>query len=149
MIKKFAIRQLLLLVLVGLLLSLIVTNVSAQSSLPTVTIKATDPIAKEPSDKGQFTVYRTNSASLAALTVYYSVGGTATNGLDYLTLSGSVTIPAGAISAPISVVPRDDTLREGTETIILTLIPYCPGPLPCTYNTGAPSSATVFVYDND
>ncbi len=138
-----------LLLLVSVLLILSVSVVAAQSSLPVVTIKATDPTAKEPADNGQFTVYRTSSASLAPLTVYYSVTGTATNGLDYVTLTGSVTIPGGAISAPIPVTVRDDSVRELPETVIAKLIQYCPGPLPCTYNIGASGTATVTLYDND
>ena len=44
---------------------------------------------------GQYTVTRTG-ATTAALTVGYTVSGTATAGSDYPALSGSVTIPAGA-----------------------------------------------------
>ena len=142
-------KLLFLLLLVSLLLTLSVSVVAAQSSLPVVTIKATDPTAKEPTDNGQFTVYRTNSTSTAPLTVYYSVSGTATNGQDYVSLSGSVTIPGGMTSAPIPVTVRDDTLRESPETVIVRLIPYCPGPLPCTYNIGTSGTATVTIYDND
>jgi hypothetical protein len=139
-----------LLTIVSLLLVLSVSVVAAQSSAPVVTIKATDPTAKEPNDNGQFTVYRsTSGTSTAALTVHYSVSGTATNGLDYASLSGSVIIPAGAISAPIPVTVRDDTLKESLETVIVTIIPYCPGPLPCTYSIGTSGSATVTIADND
>jgi hypothetical protein len=139
-----------ILLLVGLLVALSVSSAAAQSSLPTVTIKATDPIAKEPNDKGQFTVYRsTSSTSLAALTVYYMVSGTATNGVDYVSLTGTVTIPAGALSAPISIVPRDDSLRELPETVIVTIVDPCVGPVPCIYNIGTSNSATVTIYDND
>ena len=40
----------------------------------------------------------------AALTVRYSIGGTATSGTDYTMLSGTVTIPEGDRSANISIV---------------------------------------------
>ena len=110
----------------------------------------TDPIAKEPSDKGEFTVYRsTSSTSLGALTVYYAVSGTATNGTDYVRLTGTVTIPAGALSAPIPVSPRDDSIRELTETVVVTIVDPCAGPVPCIYNIGSASSAVVYIYDND
>jgi hypothetical protein len=143
-------RLIFLLVLVGLLVILSVSVVAAQSVVPTVTIKATDPIAKEPSDNGEFTVYRSNSSgSVAPLTVYYSVTGTATNGVDYAKLTGSVVIPGGAASALIPVKVIDDKLKEPAETVIVTIIPYCPGPLPCTYNNGTPATATVTIYDND
>lgn len=147
MLKK---KLIFLLTVVSLLLVLSVSVVAAQSSGPVVTIKATDPTAKEPADNGEFTVYRsTSGTSTAALTVYYSVTGTATSGLDYVSLSGSVVIPAGAISAPIPVKVRDDTARELPETVIVKLIQYCPGPLPCTYSIGTSGTATVTIYDND
>ena len=45
-------------------------------------------------DTGVFTVSRTGSTT-AALTVNYTVSGTATNGTDYQNLTGSVVIPVG------------------------------------------------------
>ena len=57
-----------------------------------VTLEATDPGASEVGpDTGTFTVTRPSTATNAPLTVYYSVCGTASNGMDYQTLSGSVT----------------------------------------------------------
>lgn len=53
--------------------------------------------------------------------ISYNVEGTATNGEDYETLSGVVIIPAGELSATVSVVPIDDDLDEGAETVTLTL----------------------------
>lgn len=38
----------------------------------------------------------------------YQTQGTAQNGADYQHLSGSVTIPAGQVSAEIDIVPIDD-----------------------------------------
>src|SRR5262249_36561841 len=44
-----------------------------------------------------------------------------TNGTDYQTLSGQVTIAAGSNSAPVLITPIDDTLVEGPEAVTLTL----------------------------
>jgi hypothetical protein len=127
--------------------------VAAQSALPTVTIKATDPNAAEKlstqaPDLGRFTVYRTTTPCLSCtLTVYYRLSGTATNGVDYASLTGKVTILGGATSADIVVSPIDDSMHEGTETVIATLI-ACPSSTIC-YNIGSASSATVFIADND
>ena len=67
-------------------------------NLTTVTIFPTGAGAAEPSTPGQFTVKRDGDLS-PDLVVYYNVGGTATSGLDYVPLSGSVTLPAGASSS--------------------------------------------------
>ena len=59
--------------------------------------------------------------------VWYSVGGTATGGSDFL-ISGhrgqnKVEIPAGAGTATIPVTLIDDSVQEGSETVILTIVP--------------------------
>src|SRR5206468_11400245 len=88
---------------------------------PIVTIAATQPTAKEAGlVAGTFTVSRTGSTA-AALTVHYTVAGTATPGQDYVTLPGTMTIPGGAATATITVTPIDDTLIEPAETVAVSL----------------------------
>ena len=128
-------------------------------ALPLVTIVATDPHAYEgptvtnsDNNTGQFTVYRTGSTD-SVMRVFYHVGGTASNGVDYTFISNSVIIPAGALSANILIQPIDDLLPEGTETVVLTLEPVAciaifPPPPGC-YQVGFPNSAVVFIEDND
>ena len=141
----------LILISLVLMATLLPLNGLVAASPSTVTIKATDPNAAETlptqaPDTGTFTVYRSPATSAVALTVYYAVSGTATNGVDYVTLTGKVTIPAGADSATIVVTPIDDNLREGIEKVTATLIP-CPAG--GCYIIGAPNSATVSIADND
>jgi len=87
----------------------------------TVSVSATKPFASVtgPVD-GQFTVTRTGSTA-ASLAVNYSLSGTAANGTDYSSLSGSVTILAGQSSATIAVDPRFDSGANTNRTVILTL----------------------------
>ena len=111
-----------------------------------VTVQATDAAAAEPSNAGQFRFTRTGTSAtgpLPALTVLYSVSGTATPGSDYVALPGSVTIPAGAASANVAVTPIDDGDLEPTESIIVTLAPNA------AYTVGSPSTATVNLTSND
>ena len=56
-----------------------------------------------------------------ALTVNYTVGGTAEAGDDYQSLTGVVDIPAGQTSASIAVTPVDDGIPEFDERVALTL----------------------------
>jgi hypothetical protein len=61
--------------------------------------------------------------------VRYSVGGTATNGIDYVTLPGTLTIPTQKKSANLVVQPYADGAFEPTETIeieVLTGDAYSP-----------------------
>ena len=52
----------------------------------------------------------------------YAAGGTASNGVDYVTLPGTVTVPAGRRAALITIVPVDDGPPDITSTVILKLI---------------------------
>jgi len=89
------------------------TQSSPPPSLPTVTATASDASASEVNrDPGVVTITRSGSTT-ASLTVNFALGGTASNGTDYNSLPSSVTIPAGAASATVTVTPVDDALVDG------------------------------------
>ena len=114
-----------------------------QLALPTVTVVDSDGNAAESgSNTGSFRVSRTGSTA-SALTVRYSLGGSAANGADYATLPGNVTIPAGSVSATIIVDTIDDSVAEGDESVVLTLS------ADPAYVIGSPNSATVDMEDDD
>jgi len=116
-------------------------TIADASSLPTVTIAATDATAQEPgNDTGTFTVTRTG-ATTAALSVAFTVSGTATSGSDYTALTAPLTIPAGSASATLTVTPLADAVIEGDETVIVTLGANA------AYIVGSPSAATVTLKD--
>jgi hypothetical protein len=87
------------------------------------------------------------------LSVFYSVGGTAENGVDYAKLPGSVTIPQGAASADIVIEAIDDAVPERTESVVVTIerlacIAIYP-PRPECYLVGPSPRAGAFVLDDD
>lgn len=119
-----------------------ISSLDAGPTLPNVSISTTDSSASEAGvNTGTFKVTRSGSTS-SALTVSFTIGGSATNGTDYNTLAASVVIPAGAASANVVVTPKDDASFEGNETVLLTLKSSS------SYVLGA-SSATVNIADND
>ncbi len=108
-----------------------------------VTIAATDATATESgTTTGRFTVSRTGRTT-APLTVLYTVGGTATAGSDYVTLPGSVTIPARARQVHITLKPINDVVKEGPETVVVTLTANG------AYTLGGTTSATVTITSNE
>jgi hypothetical protein len=116
------------------------------AALPVVTVVASAPHASRVGlVEGAFTFTRTGSTT-AALTVNYSLGGTATRLTDYRTLAGnmplSITIPAGAKSVALRIEPVPSTSYVGTETIILTL---STNP---SYTVGSPNSGTITLAGN-
>src|SRR4029079_7738446 len=86
-----------------------------------------------------------------ALTVNFTIGGTATFNNDYTQTgaatfvppSGTVTFAAGSSTATVTVDPTADTNAEPDETVILTVAAGT------GYNVAAPSSATGTILNDD
>jgi hypothetical protein len=91
-----------------------------------------------------FLVQRFGDSS-ANLTVPYTLGGTASNGVDYVALSGSVTIPAGAAYTLLPLVPIDDGLPQSNKTVVVTLAP--PPNSSSGYVLGLPRRAAALIID--
>jgi hypothetical protein len=92
---------------------------------PTISIEATsaftgETISSVPTIPGIFRIARTGSTT-SAVTVNYTISGTATNGVDYNNLTGSTTIAAGTAFTDINITPIYDNIVEGNEDITLTL----------------------------
>jgi hypothetical protein len=81
------------------------------------------------------------------LTVTYSIGGTASNGVDYVAPPGAVTIAAGESRAFIPIVPIDDGPPDVNKTVILTLTPDTNSPP--VYVIGFPPRAAAVILDSN
>jgi hypothetical protein len=106
-----------------------------------VTIEATADASEVGPETGAFTVARTGSTS-DLLEVNLLVQGSATNGVDYETIPNVVTIPAGSSTASVIVMPVDDGLLEGTESVVLSIQPGS------GYVVGSPGLAQVLIADS-
>ena len=95
--------------------------------------------AKEgnPPNKGAIAVYRDGGVQ-DPVVVYYTISGTATNGVDYEQLSGRARVKPNGV-AKIQIVPINGVAREQNETVTLTLIPSP------NYTIGSPDSGTVTI----
>ena len=116
--------------------------VAIEQNLPVISLGITPINANENNTSGVFTLGRSGNTS-SSLTVDYTIGGTATNGTDYGSLSGAVTFAAGSATATVVVNPINDNLYEFTETVTLTLAAAT------TYTLGTNSTATLTITDND
>lgn len=96
-----------------------------------------------------FKVRRTGPTN-TDLTVRYSIRGSASNGVDYVTLPGWVTIPAGTNTADIALVPIDDNIPEPLENVVLTLrLPEPASNAVAPYILSKPCEAGAVIADND
>ena len=89
-----------------------------------------------------FTVTRSLNLTSPTL-VNITTAGTATSGTDYTGNVATVTIPAGATSATISIDPAADTIVEPDETVTLTVAAGT------GYTVGLPASATGTIANDD
>jgi Calx-beta domain/Domain of unknown function (DUF4114)/RTX calcium-binding nonapeptide repeat (4 copies) len=88
---------------------------------PVIALTTPDANASEDKkDPGLFNITRTGTTA-QALTVTYSIAGTATNDTDYKNITGTATFKAGSAQTSIEIKPSDDKIYEGNETVILTL----------------------------
>jgi uncharacterized protein (DUF1800 family) len=112
---------------------------SAPPGPQTVTVTASDPNADTSgSNPGVFTLSRSGDTS-QALTVNYTVGGTATNGTDYQELPGSVTFAAYAATAAVDVNPNISFSASTSSTVSLAINSSS------AYAVGGASTATITI----
>jgi uncharacterized repeat protein (TIGR03803 family) len=99
---------------------LTLTLAPAPVVLPVVTLATTVPQTTVGGGKpAKFALTLTAPAS-ADLVITYKIKGTAINGVDYRLLKNSVTIPAGASSKVIKIVPQGDL--EGASSKVVALL---------------------------
>ncbi len=113
---------------------------------PTASFASGSSSAAESAGTHNVTVSLSSAAPSGALTVGYSVTGTATagSGNDFtIQNSGTLSVAAGDTSATIPVAINDDTSAESDETVILVLTGGT------GYTLGSPSVHTLTITDND
>lgn len=113
----------------------------AAAATSTIVVAAEVPGASELGPApGIFRFTRTGDLS-TALTVAFVLSGTATTGVDYLVWESSARFDAGADTARVTILPRNDASSEAAESVILDLTAGA------GYTIGAPARATVTIQD--
>jgi hypothetical protein len=106
---------------------------------PAVSILATSPNASDLGPiPGVFTVTRSGGTN-GPLMVYYNLSGTASNGVDYSTQTSPVVIPAGALSAAVTVTPILYSSPNSSSTVVMNLSASS------LYDLGSPNAASITI----
>ncbi len=114
---------------------------TVEAPLSSVSVVASvDSTSEGSATPGEFTLKREGGPT-TELTVTYLIEGTATNGQDYDTLTGSVTFPDGAETVTVLVTAKTDAVPEAPETVTIKIEPKE------QYTAGLPGSATVTIQD--
>jgi len=121
------------------------TDNSPAANVPFVQILATDPTALEGTSTAAFTLIRNGDTSVD-LPVYLHISGTASNGVDYVSLPGSVSVLAGQRKALITIIPIDPVPPPALKTVVLTLNTNAVTPTN-NYVLGFPRSAAAVILD--
>ncbi|NUQ63376.1 MAG: tandem-95 repeat protein, partial [Pirellulales bacterium] len=127
------------------------TNSTYDDALPTVTVTATDARASEAGpDPGMFVVTRSLTGGDFAVKLGWSGSATAgsdfsisVSGGDWNAASATLTLHDGSGSAALTMTPVDDSLIEGSENAVLTILSDR------AYEIRSPGNASVAVADND
>jgi hypothetical protein len=108
---------------------------------PLATSTSPAPVAMEGGAVGTFRIAR-NGPLESPLDLSFTLGGTAVNGVDYQAVATSLTMGNLDSFVDVEIIPIDDNLIEGRETVTLTLNTSS------AYVVGATGSV-VAIADND
>lgn len=126
-------------------------NFALTGTPPSVSVTVSPASVLEDGASNLVYTFTRNPSSSSALTVNFNVGGTATFNTDYTQSgaatfngsSGTISIPANATTASVTINPTADTDKEPDETVQLTVTSGT------GYSVGTPSSATGAVTADD
>jgi Ca2+-binding RTX toxin-like protein len=129
-----------------------VNNINFGNTTPSPVTLAVNPVsvAEDGTTNLVYTFTRTGNLT-NALTVNYSVAGTATFNTDYsqtgaatfTSTTGTITLAAGLSTATLTIDPTADTIVEPDETVILNLASGT------GYTVGTPNAATGTITNDD
>ncbi|MES2695842.1 MAG: DUF1800 family protein [Verrucomicrobiota bacterium] len=111
-------------------------------TLSTVTVAATVATTDTTSTSPAVLTFTRVGAVTAPITVGYSVAGSAVAGTDYMPVSGSVTIPAGASTATVEFMPRKNPENINNRTATVSITPQN------AYGVGVNDRASITIFAN-
>ena len=122
--------------------SAVTVTVRNATTPPTVTVEAIDPVATIAGDDHAVLAFNRTGSTAAALTVDFTLGGTAVKWNDYYRIPEgdmpvSVTIPAGASSKTITIAAKANSTNAAPATATFTLAETP------SYDVGTPDPVTV------
>ena len=121
------------------------------SSVPDVTVAVSPASVLEDGPDNLVYTFTRENPTTTALTVNFTVGGTASSSTDYVLTgattfdgtNGTLTIPIGSSTATLTVNPNTDSTVEADETVIISVAAGT------GYDVGTPGSATGTIINDD
>nr|WP_320204022.1 putative Ig domain-containing protein [Agrobacterium rosae]MDX8306017.1 putative Ig domain-containing protein [Agrobacterium rosae] len=119
------------------------TATIVNDDLPNATIAVSPASVAEDGATNLIYTVTLDQATPSAVSVAFSVGGTATSGTDYAAVSSPLVIAAGQTTGTITINPTADATIEPDETVVLALASGT------GYNVASPNSATGTILNDD
>lgn len=110
---------------------------------PVISLESSAVTASEADRSATITVNKTGSTTLSSTVAYSITAGTAAEGSDFASNSGTLTFDASETSKTITANIVDDADVESSETFNIVLSS------PSNATLGSPSSSVVTISDND
>ena len=122
-----------------------VTGTITNDDLPSITLAVSPSSVTEDGTSNLVYTFTRSGVTTNALTVNYTLGGTATLNTDYTRTgtTNTVTFAAGSSTATVIVDPTADTTVESNETVALTLATGT------GYTVGTPNTVTGTITNDD
>lgn len=119
------------------------TVTTITDGIPVVTLSTPQPNSSEAGPiNGRFQI-DLDAPRAKKIIVSFTISGSALNGKDYKKIKNSVTIPAGTTSAYVDILTVNDSKKETSETVNISLNPSA------TYTLSNAVAATINIADND
>lgn len=118
-------------------------TVTSDTWKPQVSVTAADAVGSEAGANSLTYRFSRSFTNGGAVSVNYSLSGSAVNGTDYATVSGTATILSGQSFVDVVVTPTDDPDDEDTEAVDVNVSSGG------HYRIGSPSGASGTITDND
>ncbi len=115
-------------------------NVGVPQNLVTVTATTSKTLENSVTN-GVFTLSRSDTTN--SLVVNFTLTGTSTNGVDYVTVATNVTFNIGQSTATVTITPINNSIAQLTRSVILTISTSG------SYSAGIPGSATISILDDE
>lgn len=121
----------------------LIQNLSVNTVLPEINISLNPTSVVEDGAANLEYKFTRIGDQTQGITINYTIGGTATNGVDYDSISSTVNLPANQTEVTVIVNPVSDNTVEDNETVIISIASST------EYNIGASSSVTGTISNDD
>ena len=121
----------------------VATGTILNDDVPSATISVSPANVAEDGAPNLVYTVTLNQAAFNPISINYAIGGTATNGTDYATITSPLVINTGNTTGTITVNPTADATIETNETVTLTLNAGT------GYTVGVPNAATGTILNDD